>query len=193
MNNNSKVSFFSKLIIAIIYFVILLIIPLFIDFIISSTSRKKRKENIIKLANDLSNKKNKSLVIFDGVKNGIVIDNNNKKEIFSGDIFDFIFKMSENSCVVVASCLLEHVDNNHKTEKIIEQLIKISGGDLFVVCYDKYTPRFFWDPHIYNEFEKQSYLPKEEIKWKNNTNFQKKTKNCYSYFFDIFPYEYIWR
>jgi len=173
----------NKFFLVLIYLIIILLIPFFLDYLSEITIRKNRKNLINEKATKKSKTTNKPLVIFNGIFNGSVDGEN-----FSGDIFEIINQMDNNSCVIYIVDTLEYVQN---PSNLIKELNRVSGNDLFIVCIEKNSPRTFWDPKIINLMDKNYYLPLENITWNLPNNLQNKIRNIYAYLFGIIPYDKI--
>lgn len=214
-------SFVKKIFLVVIYLIIIVMIIFFLDYLFRLTVRKKRKMNIKKIAQRKALDTNKSLVIFNDRHNGIVknisqkestggstgkVKGNAKEESseeFSGDMVEIINQMADNSCVIIVSQTLEYIDesnNNNDNDngqensllsKTIEQLKRVSGGDIYFINIDKNSPRAFFDYKIKNFMDKSYYVPGEEIKWNKPNELQVKTQKFYSYIFKIIPYKFI--
>jgi hypothetical protein len=180
-----------KIIIIAIYLFILILIPIFLDYLFRITIRNKRKTKIKSLAMKKAVEKNKSVVIFNNVNNGIVIhsigNKNESSEEFTGSFTEIINNMADDSCVVVVLHTLEYLD---ELPSVLTQLQKISGGDLYLLSMGKNSPRVFWDYKIRNILDKSFYLPTDkEIKWSSPNTLQLKLHKFYSLIFKILPYD----
>lgn len=177
-------AFFSKTITIIIYLIIIIMILLFLDYLFKLTIRHRRKQKIKQLANKQSIKKKKPLLI---------LNNNEVLNLTGKEIIDKLakkFRFSPNTCVVMISEVLEYVESDF-LEKVINQLLKISGGDLYIACIEKNSPRGFWDYKIKNIMNKSFYLPNEKIEWTKPNELQLSTQRIYYYVFKIIPYDFF--
>jgi len=203
---------FRKIILVIIYLIIILMIPIFLDYLFRLTVRKKRKNQILKLAELKSRETGKPVIIFNDRNHGTIItytnNNSHTAEDFPGDIVDIIDKLETNSLVVIVSQTLEYIDgtklidvdnrtisNKKKTSTdlswTIDNLKRVSGGDLYVLDIEKNSPRIFWDYKIKNIMDKSFYLPNENITWSAPNGLQLRTQKMYSYVFKILPYQFF--
>jgi len=89
-------AFYGKMVLIIIYLIIIAMLPLLIDCLFNYTTRKTRKENIIKLAKEKSIKTKKPIIIFNTNTNGVVLTAD-KIENFQTNIIDAINDMADNS------------------------------------------------------------------------------------------------
>lgn len=178
----------NKIFLVIIYIIILILIPIFLEYLFKISVRNKKREDVIKNAKKQSNKMNKPLIIFDGPEKGF-IDTNDKIENFSGDIMEIVSQLNDNTCIVIVSEILEYIPD---PSRLITELKRISGNDLFVISFEKNSPRIFWDYKIVNVIDKSCYFPKNgDISWHKPNNLQTKTQQLYSYIFKILPYDII--
>jgi len=187
-------------------------IPIFLDYLFRLTVRKKRKNQILKLAELKSRETGKPVIIFNDRNHGTIItytnNNSHTAEDFPGDIVDIIDKLETNSLVVIVSQTLEYIDgtklidvdnrtisNKKKTSTdlswTIDNLKRVSGGDLYVLDIEKNSPRIFWDYKIKNIMDKSFYLPNENITWSAPNGLQLRTQKMYSYVFKILPYQFF--
>src|ERR1700733_15264757 len=155
-----------KIILIIFYLIIVISIPLFLDILLRITVRKRRKYIMKHLAEKKTTEKNKALLIFNNRYSGIVVysnDDSEKAEEFTGDA--------------------------EELEQFIQQLNRVSGGDLFIVNIEKKSPRMLWDYKIINIMDKSYYTPGNlMIKWSKPSNLQNKIRNIYKFIFKLIPY-----
>lgn len=162
-----------------------------IDILYSSTIRKKTKDSIRIEAVKKAVKKNKSLVVFDSMDTGYVYDPKDKSiEKFNGNITSILENMADNSCVIMIVDTLEYLNSNY-LPKIIEQIIRVSGGNFFIVCIEPNSARTFYDYKIKNLMEKTYYLSDSNIRWKIPNNLQIQIQKIYRLIFKILPYDLI--
>uniref|UniRef100_A0A6C0LSQ0 Uncharacterized protein n=1 Tax=viral metagenome TaxID=1070528 RepID=A0A6C0LSQ0_9ZZZZ len=178
-----------KIILIIFYLIIVISIPLFLDILLRITVRKRRKYIMKHLAEKKTTEKNKALLIFNNRYSGIVVysnDDSEKAEEFTGDAVEIANNMADNSCVILISETLEYVE---ELEQFIQQLNRVSGGDLFIVNIEKKSPRMLWDYKIINIMDKSYYTPGNlMIKWSKPSNLQNKIRNIYKFIFKLIPY-----
>lgn len=183
----------TKFITILIFIIIIILAILFLDYIFKLTVRSKRKKKIKNLAIQSSEKKSKPLIIFKDNNNGFVYDKKNtlQKEAFTGNIVELVPQMADNSCVLVVLNCLEYVDGSN-LENLIYCLKKVSGGDLYICCFEKKSTRAFWDYKLKNIMDKSFYTPENlTINWTPITFLQKKTQSFYFSVFKILPYEFF--
>jgi len=184
----------NKLCMIFIYLIIIILIPLFLDYLFRLSVRRKRKLNMLYLARKKSATTKKPLLIFNDRSNGIISDSGDPskdKEEIQGEITEIIGLLKPNSFVILVSETLEYVDD---VKKLTEELNVASGSDLYIVCFEKNSPRVFWDYKIKNIMNEPFYILSEsdkEIKWSNPTNLQKSIQHFYSYVFKILPYNFF--
>jgi len=176
----------NKYLIILVYLIIIIMIPFFLDYLFKITTRKKKNDKILKLGHELSKSSGKPLIIFYGNDTGKILDS---EETFDGDISEIIHQMTDNSCVIICIESLEYVNDVNQT---LEDLRRVSGGDLFLVSVEEKSPRAFWDYQIKNIFEKPYYLTTDRnIKWDIPNDLQLKCQNIYKYIFYVLPYSTI--
>jgi hypothetical protein len=175
-----------------LYIIILFMIPLFIDYLFRITIRKKRQNQIRDLAMDRAQKKGKSLIIFNGPDRGVVYHLDDKKdtsEEFEGNIDEIINHMSLDSSVMIVSETLEYVPDIQKT---VDTLLKVTGGNLYVVGVEKNSPHVLWNYKIINILDEPYYLPESNnIKWSPPNKIQTTIQRIYSYMFVLLPYDFF--
>lgn len=184
----------NKFILINIYIIIIILIPLFVDYLFKITVRRKRNDEMINTASNMATNVKKPLVVFNGRYNGLV--NNepwktsfNESDKFPGDIIDIIPEMADNSCVIVVSESLEYVDD---IPELLQQLKRVSGNKLYIVCVEKNSPRAFWDYQIKHVMENTHYLPNDnKIKWDKPNDLQLKIQYLYAQIFKIIPYNLV--
>lgn len=183
----------NKILILIMYLVIIILIVLFLDYLFKITVRKNRKNKIMELAKIKSSETNKSIIVFNDKNNGIVINTDGTKEAFNGDIIEISDQMSDNSCILVLSEILEYLDdvNEKSYDDIINQLKLISGGDLYCANIEKNSPRVLWDYNIKNIMDKSYYLPGSDIIRTKPNGLQIGTQNFYRQIFKVLPYDFF--
>lgn len=174
----------NKIIVILIYLMIIIIIPFFIDYLFKLTLRKKRENMIKNEAQNMSKLSGKPLVYFYGCDRGEI-----DGEEFTGDIAEIINQMANDSCTIVTFESLEYVND---VEKVLNELKRVAGGDLFMVNVEKKSPRAFWDYQLNNLFEKSQYRPSDKnIKWDTPNDLQLKTQKIYEYIFCLLPYSSV--
>ena len=184
----------NKLCMIFIYLIIIILIPLFLDYLFRLSVRRKRKLNMLYLARKKSTITKKPLLIFNDRSNGIISnsgDLSKDKEEIQGEITDIIGLLKPNSFVILVSETLEYVDD---VKKLTEELNIASGSDLYIICFEKNSPRVFWDYKIKNIMNEPFYILSEsdkEIKWSSPTKLQKSMQHFYSYVFKILPYNFF--
>lgn len=202
MNGNIS----SKIYMVLIYLIIIILVPLFLDYLFKLTVRRKRKLNMLYLAEKKSASTKKPLLIFNNRSSGIISHSgvlSTDKEEIQGEITEIIGGLKENSFVIVVSETLEYVDD---VEKLIKELITVSGSDLYIINLEKNSPRIFWDYKIKNIMDQPFYivsdmqltsssekptLIEKKIKWTNPTNLQKSIQKFYTNVFKILPYDFF--
>ncbi len=122
------------------------------------------------MAFDLAKKINKPIIIFEGPNRGKIISFENDKietESFSGDIYDIVSKMKDDSAIFIIQYTLEYVDATKiDLNDLIKELDRVSGGQLYIIGFEKNSPRNFWDYKIKNILDKPYYLPTDkQITW----------------------------
>jgi hypothetical protein len=180
-----------------IYLIIIILVPLFLDYLFRLTVRRKRKINMLYLAEKKSASTKKPLLIFNNRSSGLVSHSGNlskDKEEIHGEITEIIGGLKENSFVIVISETLEYVDD---IEKLIKELIAVSGSDLYIINLEKNSPRIFWDYKIKNVMDQPFYVvsntpvTNNKLKWTKSTALQKSTQKFYSNLFKILPYDFF--
>ena len=121
------------------------------------------------------------------MNNGIVYTESGKAEKFQGDIIEIVRQMADNSCVLVVSETLEYIDSK-KLYDVLQQLLRISGGDFYAVNIDKKSPRALWDYGIKNVMGRSFFLPDDDIYWNVPNGLEVKIQKMYEYIFKILPY-----
>lgn len=180
-----------------IYTLIIILIPLFMDYLFRITVRRKRKATILKLAEEKAKETKKPLLIFNSKSNAIISDKGNltDKEEIHGDITELISNLKDNSFVVVVSETLEYVDDIKTT---LEELVRISGSDLYIINLEKHAPKLLYDANIINIMDQPFYMFSEpqygnnkQVKWIDVNDVQKKAQKFYSYVFKVIPSEFF--
>lgn len=192
-------SIIKKTVIVLIYLAIIILIPLFLDYLFKLTVRKKREDNVRCLAQKKASDTNKSLIVFTDRHHGVVINVNDPKsaEQFTGDIFEIVQQMANDSCVMVLLQVLEYMDDTKERplSVFIQKLSDITGGDIYTVNIEKNSPRVFWDYKILNVMNKSYYLPEDfeqgKIEWYRPNDLQRHTQKFYSYLFKFIPYKFF--
>jgi len=182
-----------KIFLVIIYLIIILLIPIFLDLLLKISVRKNREKQLYMMALENAKKKAQSLVVFTDRYNGFIINDVqlDKAEKFNGDIINIVDNMIDNSCIVMVSLTLEYIDND-ELKRVIQNLMRISGGNLYILAIEKTSPRLFWDYKIKNIFDKSFYIPNgQKISWTFPNNLQTTTQKFYSYLFKILPYSFF--
>ena len=83
--------------------------------------------------------------------------------------------------------IFEYIDDNLIND-LVKELLRVSGGNLYIVNIEKNSPRIFWDHKIKNIINKPFYLPPiENIKWSTPNNLQIKIQKFYAQIFRILP------
>lgn len=172
-----------KIFLIFLYLLLILLIPLFLDYLFHLTVRKKRRAQIMTLAEQKSQQTGKALVIFDN-RFGGKVNTDGKNEVFSGDIEEIVQQMANNSCVIVVHNTLEYIDDPNK---IIKQINDVSGGDYYIVNVEQNSPKVFYDYKIKNLMNKSFHLPGEAIEWKDPNGLQKKIQTFYYNIFRMAP------
>lgn len=184
----------SKILMLSIYAIIIILIPIFLDYLFRLTVRRKRKLNIMYMASKKAKETTKPLLIFNSPTEGFIkeIDKNGivvLKEPFKGNIVEILSALKDNSFVIVVSETLEHI---HDVEKTVVLLKNVSGGDMYIICTEKNSPRTMIDYKIINIFDKPFYLPSDtELKWSDPNDFQKRIQSFYKVIFRILPYNFF--
>lgn len=179
----------------LLYAICLILIPLFLDYLFRLTVRAKRRSAIKNLAQKKAKETNKPLVVFNNPTSGVVsptgdLDLDPQIESFECDITNCISALKDNSIVMVVSETLEYVSD---PEELTQNLIRASGGDLYVVGLEKNSPRMFYDYKIINILDEPFYIPDNvaDIKWSKPNELQKSVQKFYSYVFEILPYDFF--
>lgn len=195
----------TKIYMVFIYLIIIILVPLFLDYLFRLTVRRKRKLNMLYLAEKKSSSTKKPLLVFNNRSSGLVSHSgklSTDKEVIQGEITEIIGGLKENSFVIVISETLEYVDD---IEKLIKELILVSGSDLYIINLEKNSPRIFWDYKIKNIMDQPFYIVSDTsttnkqlksdsgsyLKWSNPTSLQKSTQKFYSNLFKILPYDFF--
>ncbi len=179
-----------KIILIIFYLIIIILVPLFLDYLLRITVRDTRQRQIAKLAWINAQKNNKPLIIFVDRYNGTIIEQNGKCENFKGDMVEIVDQMAKNSGVIIIAYSLEYLQTDI-IKKFIDNLNRVSGGDLYILAIEKNSTRIFFDYKIKNIMNKSYYLPGDLIEWYSPNNLQKKIQKFYSYIFKILPYNFF--
>lgn len=179
---------FNKYITVLMYILILILIPIILDFLFKITVRTKRKNAVIKLAEQDAYKNDKSLVVFENLDSGYVVTFEKKYKIekFTGNIESIINEMADDSCVIVLNQILEYIDSD-TLEQFIKKLYNISGGHIYFINLEKNSPKIFWDYRIKNIMNYPVYFPDSKIKWNKPNKLQNQIQKIYSYIFMIVP------
>lgn len=167
---------FNKIFIVLLYLVVLIIIPILLDYLFNMTVQK----NNIKKIKDLATKNSdKSIMIFN--RDSIYCDG---KKI-NGNILNVSKNVKDNSVIVILNSVLEYSEN---PSDIINEMKRISGGNLYVIGYDKNSSRGIFDYKLRKLLNKPYFLPGDEIKLDNINELQIKLQKLYS---KILPYNYV--
>lgn len=195
----------TKIYMVFIYLIIIILVPLFLDYLFKLTVRRKRKLNMLYLAEKKSASTKKPLLVFNNRSSGLVSHSgklSTDKEAIQGEITEIIGGLKENSFVIVISETLEYVDD---IEKLIKELITVSGSDLYIINLEKNSPRIFWDYKIKNIMDQPFYIVSDTstankqlksdsgpyLKWSNPSSLQKSTQKFYSNLFKILSYDFF--
>ncbi len=182
----------NKILVIIAYLIIIVLLVLFLDYLFKITVRRNRKNKIMDLAKKKSFETNKPIVAFNDMNDGVVIDLDGRKESFSGNIRDISDMMADNSCVLVVSETLEYLNTEEKSlNDIVEQLVSISGGDLYCSNIETGSPRVLWDYNIKNIMDKSYYVPGDNINWTKPNDLQMQIQKFYNQLFKILPYNFF--
>lgn len=175
------------LIIIIICAIVLFAIPLILDYMLEITTRQNRKNIIKSMALQKSQEKNKPLIIFNKNK-GIIYPRFDKQtdkqtdkiENFGADLIDTIHQIADNSCVLVVNGSLEYIDKT-QIQDLLNKMIDVSGGDLYLTNIESSSPRVFCDPRVKNIMSKSFYLPStlDSISWSELSAQQSKIQSIY--------------
>lgn len=182
-------SIFSKLCLILIYIAILVLVPLFLDYLFKISIRNNKKKEMLEIAKVRAKKTKKPLIIFIGTKKGS-IETDGKVESFDGDVSEIVNQLGDNTGVVMIVETLEYIPKLHN---FIEDLKRISGGDLYVLGIEKNSPRIFWDYKIVNALDQPYFIANtnKELTWETPNNLQIKTQKIYEHVFKVLPYDLI--
>jgi hypothetical protein len=180
----------------LIYLIVIILIPIFLDYLFKLTVRRKRKLNIMHLAEEKSKQTNKPLLIIDSVIHATISKADSSKEEINDDVTTYLGMLKQNSFVVVVLGVLEYIDN---PKKFIEELNYVSGHDLYIVNIEKNSPRIFYDYKIKNVIDEPFYVFSKsdtsnsnyQITWSEPSSLQKNIQSFYSYVFKIVPYDWV--
>lgn len=193
-NNNTMLN-------VLLYLLVLLLIPLIIEKLFSLTIRKNRATDISFYILSNSLKKNKPILIFNQNGKGYLVENNSddndeniktKTTEFTGDIFEIINSLKENSTIIVFNGVIEY---DNEPLKLINLAMKVSGGDLYIIGFEKNSTRPYMDDRMKIILDKPYYMPNtiKDIKWSEvkdihkyfNMFYGKIIRNSPNDFFDL--------
>ena len=183
-------SFYSKIIMICLYIIIIIFVPLLLDSLFTWTVRARRRKTIMQLAEKTAISKEKSLVVFDGLTEGLVYHLDSEKkfkpEPFKGDFMEIIDQMADNSCVIIVAFVLEYVADFEGTLKVLK---RVAGDNLYVLGLEANSPRTFWDYKIKQILDKSFYVPENlNISSHKPNGIQLKLQMVYKYIFKVVPY-----
>ena len=182
-------SLIKKILLVTVYLIIILLIPLFLDYLMTITTRRKRRKLMQQLATEAANKLKRPLIIFNDLENGVVYDQidlsldsgrSGKAEYFNGNIVEISKELADNSGIVFVYQTLEYVDD---IDELMKQLERISGHQLYICALEKNSPRIWFDSRIKRIFDQPYYLPDtlSTISWTVPNNLQKRTSHFYHF------------
>ena len=178
-----------KILTIILYLFIILMIPIFLDFLARFTIRNRKRMEIKFLAEKIAKKKGKPLVIFNDPISGVIIHGNGKIEAFDGDIINILEHMNSNTLVIILSDTMEYVSD---PMRLYSEAKRVSGNDLYICGYEKYSVRYYIDPKIINIMDKSYYFPTDEtIDWRSPNVIEKNTQKIYAVIFKVLPYNLL--
>lgn len=179
-----------NILIIIIIVIIIILAPILLDFLFKITVRKNKIDEILSIAAKNAKDNNKILIVFDSAEGGYIVDHDNSKKYFKGKFIDTVNSIENNNSVIVLLYCLEYVKTSD-VKNVLEKLNSVSNGDLYVVSYEKHSPRTFWDYEIKNIMYNSYYLPNDKILWHAPTKLQDGVQKFYSYIFKVLPYNYV--
>jgi hypothetical protein len=187
----------NKLCMVLIYSIVIILVPIFLDYLFKLSVRRKRKLNILQLAESRSKTSGKPLLIIDSINHATISkgsdSSDSSKEEINDNVTEYLGLLKENSFVVVVLGTLEYIPN---LKKFIEELNFVSGHDLYIANFEKNSPRIFYDYKIKNIMDEPFYTftktnkSNKEIMWSEPTSVQKNTQNFYFYVLKIVPYHW---
>ena len=206
----------SKILLVIFYLIIIICIPLLLGLLLKYTVCDTRIKNIKQLAYQKALETKKPLIIFNTRYHGTVIElSQESKRVetnkFDGDLVEIVDHLADNSSVMLISGIFEYMQDNTELQKLIYNLKKVTGGDLYVINVGSHSPQIIFDYKLKNIMTKPFYLPdrinvkgniiessknnnnnnNNTISWTHPNNLQLKLQNIYSYVFKILPYNFF--
>ena len=179
------------ILIVLVVLIILILVPLLLDMLFSVTVRSNRSKQILQLARARSVQTNKPIIVFNDAGTGVVMElDGSISPEFKTDIVEAINSMEDNSSVLIVSQALEYMDP-YTLPAIIEQMRKVTGGDLYVLGIERSSPRTIWDYKLTTLLNKPFYLPSESISWAKPNSFQTSLQHFYEHVFKIIPYSFF--
>ncbi|CAH6420907.1 Hypothetical protein MVR_LOCUS206 [uncultured virus] len=184
-------SIIGTILIVLVVLVILILVPLLLDLLFGLTVRSNRSKQILHLAKARSKQTNKPIIVFNDANTGVVLElDGSVSPEFKTDIVEAITQMEDNSSVLIISQALEYIDPI-QLPAVIEQMRKVSGGDLYVLGIERSSPRTIWDYKLRTLLSKPFYLPSEPISWARPNTLQVSLQHFYEYVFKIMPYSFF--
>lgn len=175
----------------IVYAVILIFVPIFLDALFTLTIRRNRIEKIKKLAQNDAQTNDKSVVTFYSPNKGRVRHPNSPAdEEFDGDMIEILSSMSDNCCVIVVIETLEYLPDPNEA---VKHLLRVSGNRLYIVGFERNSPRAFWDYRIRQLLQRPYYTPESLslIALYPLNTLQKTAQQFYEHIFQIVPYNWF--
>jgi hypothetical protein len=173
----------------LMFILIIILIPLFIELILRYTNGHKTKQLIYNMALEKAKLLKKPLIVFNNPNDGFIVDHN-KDSNFKGDIYEIVSLLNDDSVVILISETLEYIPSD-MIEKLINEILRATGNNLYIVSIDHNSPRVYCDYKIINVINTPFNLPNSLVKYHSITEPVKKIHNFYSYVFKIIPYKLL--
>jgi hypothetical protein len=173
----------------LIYILILILIPLFLELLLRYTNGRKTKQLIYSMAQDKAGELSQPLIVFNSPTEGFIWEDK-KANVFTGGIVEIVKLLNDSSSVIMVSETLEYLPTD-ELQPLIKDLVRASGGNLYVVSVDKNSPRIYYDYKIVNVISDSFNLPDSTIKYLPLNGVQENLHKFYSYVFMVIPYGFF--
>lgn len=148
----------------VLFIVLFLVATFFIWDAVAGLKRKWERRRIFGLAKERASETSKKLIVVGDPENGFASQMTGTDYEYGDVCIDltgcpgappftlkvkdrlenYVSKLPDNCCVLFISCVLEYIDV--LDDQLVENLNRVSGGDLFIVKIESYAPssRFYY-------------------------------------------------